>query len=84
MPDMKHVGKKFMRMTLDEAYQEYKLTNPVRVVARSTFCKYRPHDVKTVDNIPFRQCCCEQCENVRKLIIALISSGFKGIQKNIR
>ena len=60
LPDMRYCGKRFMRMSLDEAYDTYKMniSNEMHCVGRSTFSKLRPKNVITVDNTPVCQCCC--------------------------
>ena len=44
LPDMRYCSKRFMRMSLDEAYDAYKLniSNEMHCVGRSTFSKLRP------------------------------------------
>ena len=50
LPDARYVRKKYMRMSLSDAYEEFKISNPPRILGFSTFCKYRPEDVKTLDH----------------------------------
>ena len=54
LPDMRYCNKRFMRMSVDEAYDVYKmnLSNEMCCVARSTFGKLCPKDVITIDNTP--------------------------------
>ena len=54
LPDMCYCNKRFMRMSVDEAYDVYKmnLSNEMQSVARSTFCKLHPKNVITIDNTP--------------------------------
>ena len=84
LPDARYARKKYMRMSLSDAYEEFKNCNPPRFVGFSTFCKYRPEDVKTLDHTPVHTCCCELCENFRKITQNMIRAGFKGVKKNIR
>lgn len=85
LPDMRFCEKKYMRMSLEEAYKLFKVNQEgERTIGRSTFCKLKPKEVKTIDQTPVRQCCCDNCENFRILILALIRCGIKGIPKNAR
>ena len=86
LPDMQYCNKRFMRMSLDEAYDVYKmnLSNKIHCVGRSTFGKLHPKDVITIDNTPVRQCCCHTCQNFRLILLSMIQCGFKGINRNAR
>ena len=85
LPDMRYCEKKYMRMSLEEAYQLYKVNQDSgRIIGRSTFCKLKPSQVRTIDQTPVKQCCCDQCENFRLLILSLLRCGCKGIAKNTR
>ena len=74
LPDMRYCNKRFMRMSVDEAYDVYKmnLSNEMRFVGRSTFCKLRLKDVITVDNTPVHQCWCHTCQNFRLILLSMI------------
>ena len=59
------------------------LSGPPRFVGFSTFCKYRPEDVKTLDHTPVHTCCCELCENFRKITQNMIRASFEGVNKTL-
>ena len=84
LPDMRFCTRKYMRMTIDEAYDIYKTgkNHHERIIARSTFGKLKPNDVVTIDKTPNRQCCCDTCENFRIVILAMKRHGFKGLGIN--
>ena len=69
LPDMQYCNKRFMRMSLDEAYDVYKmnLSNKMRCVGRSTFGKLHLKDVMTIDNTPV--CQCHTCQNFRLILL---------------
>ena len=56
LPDMRYCSKRFMRMSLDEAYDTYKMNiyNEMCCVG-STFSKLQLKNVITVDNTPVHQ-----------------------------
>ena len=82
LPDMRFCTKRYMRMSIEEAYDIYKTGKTGRIVARSTFGKLKPKDVVTIDKTPNRQCCCDTCENFRTVILAMKRHGFKGLGAN--
>ena len=86
LPDMRYCNKRFMRMSVDEAYDVYKinLSNEMHCVARSTFGKLCLKDVITIDNTTVQQFCCHTCQNFRLILLSMIWCGFKGIHKNAR
>ena len=86
LPDMQYCNKRFMRMSVEEAYDVYKmnLTNERRCVAVSTFGKLWLKDVITIDNTPVDQCCCHTCQSFRLILLSMIRCGFKGIYRNAR
>ena len=86
LPDMWYCNKRFMQMSVEEAYDVYKmnLTNERRCVAISTFGKLQLTDVITIDNTPVRQCWCHTCQNFRLTLLSMIRCGFKGIYRNAR
>ena len=86
LPDMHYYNKRFMRMSVDEAYDVYKmnLSDDMRCVARSTFGKLHPKDVITIDHTLVHQCCCHTCQNFRLILLSMIWCGYKGIHRNAR
>ena len=86
LPDMQYCNKQFMRMSVEEASDVYKmnLTNERCCVAINIFGKLWPKDVITIDNTPIHQCCCHTCQNFRLILPSMIWCGFKGIYRNAR
>lgn len=82
LPDTKYVGLKFMSCTMEEAYQMYlQRCSSSRVVAKSTFMKLKPDNIRTIQDTPLRGCKCEVCCNFGFLRDTLVGKGFKGIPK---
>ena len=46
------------------------------------FCKMRPHEVRTIQQMPLHGCKCEYCQNLGILQEKLIGIGICGIPKN--
>ena len=86
LPDMQFCNKRFIRISIDEAYDVYKmnLSNEMCCIGRSTFGKLQPKNVITVGNTPVHQCCCHTCQNFRLILLSMIRCGFKGINRNAR
>ena len=86
LPDMRYCNKRFLMMSLDEAYDVYKmnLSNEMHCVGRITFSKLPLKNVITVDNTPFHQCWCYTCQNFRLILLSMIRCCFKGINRNAR
>jgi len=83
VPHKKHAGRKFMTVTINEAYQLYKEKATERgttVRALSTFKKHRPVRVKLMRQIPDMGCACTTCVNAGLLHRALIKTGIGGLQ----
>ena len=59
LPDMRYCNKRFMRMSVDEAYDVYKmnLSDDMCHIARSMLGKLHPKDIITIDHTPVCQCC---------------------------
>ena len=64
LPDMQFCRKRYMQMSIEEAYDIYKTGRTSRIVAHSTFGKLKPADVVKIDKTPNRQCCFDICENI--------------------
>ena len=64
LPDKKYSGKQFMKKSRGRSCKMYNmLSTTTRKICPSTFRKYRPDFVKLQGKIPFRQSCCEVCQN---------------------
>ena len=79
LPDMRYISNRFMRMSLDEAYDIYKMniSNEMHCVGRSIFSKFWLKNVITVGNAPVHQWCCHTCQNFRLILLSMIRSGLK-------
>ena len=68
LPEKKYVGKRFMHTGLAKAHKMYNLLpSTTHKISASTFHKYKPKDIKLQGKIPFRQSCCEKCQNLKTL-----------------
>lgn len=54
----KLVAKRFMLMTVSEAYELFKKENPSETIGKSTFFKIRPRHVQLVSKMPHNMCVC--------------------------
>ena len=69
MPEAKFIGKRFMRGSMKKCHKMYnELKTTTRKIGLSTYYKYKPKTVKLQGKIPFRQSCCERCENFTNLM----------------
>ena len=69
LPDKKYKGKRFMRYSLKHSARKYNLCqSTTRKISTSTHYCYRPKAVKLQDQIPFRQTCCERCQNFENIL----------------
>ena len=69
MPDKKFVGKRFMHSSLNKAHKMYNLLpSMTHKISASTYYKYKPKAIKLQGKIPFRQSCCEMCQNFENTI----------------
>ena len=63
-PDKKFKGQRFMRYSLKCSVRMYNLSqSTTRKISTATYCCYKPKLVKLQGQIPFRQSCCECCQN---------------------
>ena len=91
LPFKRYAKKKFMVVTVCEAYQKYirmkkeqsKANNikGVRILSISSFYKLRPKHVKPKRCLPLNQCTCGSCANFGLQRSCLIANGVKGITK---
>ena len=64
LPDKKYANKRFMRTSILKSSKMYNLlSSTTRKISTATYYKYKPKAVKLQDHIPFRQSCCERCQN---------------------
>ena len=64
MPEKKFLGQRFMRGSMKRCHKMYnEMKTTTRKIGLSTYYKYKPKTVKLQGKIPFRQSCCERCEN---------------------
>ena len=64
LPDKKYAGKRFLKCSLAKSCKMYNLLpTTTRKISESTFRKYKPKFVKLQGRVPFRQSCCEVCQN---------------------
>ena len=83
LPDKKYVGKRFMHTGLAKAHKMYNLLpSTTRKISASTFHKYKPKDIKLQGKIPFRQSCCEKCQNFENTL-EQISKYMQGVPMDV-
>lgn len=70
------IQKRFMSITMQEAYEIFKAEHPMCVISRSSFCALRPNFISLRSKTPRNVCLCRQHENFRLLIEALNKRGF--------
>ena len=79
LPDRKYAGKRFMRGSMAKIRTMYNLLHSTtRKISLSTLYKYKPKTVKLQGRIPFRQSCCEVCQNFES-VIEIASKHIDGI-----
>ena len=73
-----------MSTTLLEVYSQHYLPKCSTECKMSfkAFCKMRPHEVCTIQQMPLHGCKCEYCQNLGILQEKLIGIGISGIPKN--
>ena len=69
LPDKKYHGKKFLRFNLNKCARMYNLCcNTTCKISAATYHRYKPKTVKLQGHIPFRQSCCERCQNFENIL----------------
>ena len=63
LPDKKFHGKRFLRFSLNRCTEMYNLCKHTTCKIAATYHRYKPKTVKLQGCIPFRQSCCERCQN---------------------
>ena len=83
LPDRKYAGKRFMRSSMSQIRNMYNLLHSTtRKISLSTLYKYKPKSVKLQGRIPFRQSCCEVCQNFES-VISVESKHLQGIPSTL-
>ena len=83
VPDKKLHGKQFLRFSLKKSVRMYNLCkSTTRKISASTYYMYKPKAVKLQGRIPFRQSCCERCQNFKN-ILQDASKYMKGIPADL-
>ena len=58
-----------MRYSLKCSVRMYNLSqSTTRKISTATYCRYKPKSVKLQGQIPFRQSCCEHCQNFENIL----------------
>ena len=69
LPDKKYANKRFLHTSVSKCAKMHNmLASTTHKISRATFYKYKPKCVKLQGHIPFRQSCCEKCQNFEKVI----------------
>ena len=69
LPDKKYEGKRFLRNSVQKSLKMYNLLHTTtHKISLVTYYWYKPKAVKFQGKIPFRQNCCEKCQNVENII----------------
>ena len=83
LPDKKYTGKCFMKRSVGKSWNMYNLLkSTTRKISLSTFRKYRPKNIKLQGKIPFRQSCCEVCQNF-EFVMDQASKYLNGVPRNV-
>ena len=83
LPYKKYTGKRFMKRSVGKSWNMYNmLESTKRKISLSTFRKYRPKNIKLQGKIPFRQSCCEVCQNF-EFVLDQASKYLNGVPRNV-
>ena len=83
LPDKKYSGKRFLRRSLSKSCKMYNLLlSTTRKISDTTFCKHKPKYIKLQGKIPWRQSCCEVCQNF-EFVIGQASRYLNGVPRTI-
>ena len=67
--DKKYQGKGFMRFNVNKTARMYNLVDSTRrKISTSTYYCYKPKAVRLQGRIPYRQSCCEKCQNFENIV----------------
>lgn len=86
--DNQVIAKRFMLLTVSEAYELYKNEFTDKRVSKSTFFQYRPRQVQLTNNMPHNMCVCQYHANFGFLleacvkVIKTLSSDFETFLKS--
>ena len=68
LPDKKYSGKRFLRFNLKKCTSMYNMCrDTTRKISAATYHRFKPKSVKLQGCIPFRQSCCERCQNFENI-----------------
>ena len=86
LPFKRFAKKRFMTVTISEAYQKYimlkkKQTKHHRILSLSSFYRLKPKNIKPRRSLPMNQCTCSPCGNFSLNRDALIANNVKGVTK---
>ena len=82
LPDKKYMGKRFMRYSVKHSARMYNLAESTRrKISISTYYHYKPKAIKLQGRIPFRQSCCERCQNFENTLNEA-SKFLSGVQRD--
>ena len=65
------VQKRYLLLTIGEAYQEFKLANPNMKIGKSKFAEMRPSHVSLRADTPANICLCSYHENIRLILTSI-------------
>ena len=83
LPDKKYAGKRFLKTSLKNTLKMYHLLRKTtRRISMTTLRRYKPKHIKLRGKIPFRQSCCEVCQNFDN-ILDKMSKHLKTCPKTI-
>ena len=69
LPNKKYEGKRFMRNSVQKSLKMDNLLHTTTCkISLATYYQYKPKAIKFQGKIPFRQSCCEKCQNVENII----------------
>ena len=69
LPDKKYYGKRFLRFSLKKCTRMYNLCHETtRQISAAAYHRYKPKTMKLQGKIPFRQSCCEHCQNFENIL----------------
>ena len=86
LPHRKYQGKRFMRMTLAEAYRLYCKEQEAageRTLSTTSFQRHKPWYLRLLNKMPDLGCQCDTCLNCDLKAQSLIAGGIKGIKKRL-
>lgn len=86
LPHKRHQGKRFMRVTIVQAYKHYVSQQTAcgdRVLSLSSFNRHKPWYMRLLRFMPDLGCQCDVCLNCSLKADALIANKVKGLSKRL-